>query len=182
MFIILNIVYWEGHMLAAQFGGLIRNARQAKGMKQVELAQAAKVSRTILSKLEQDEPRPVQTDLLDRIFQALDIKPELSAVSALDERRRARLEQRIILEQQRNRHFRLAVELATNRKRAQGQIAKARSVVELWRLNHTCSPLYIKRWSELLALPPGELAERMASLGEWENALFQNTPWSWAWN
>lgn len=169
-------------MLAAQFGGLIRNARQAKGMKQVELAQAARVSRTILSKLEQSEPRPVQTDVLDRILHALDIKPVLSANSELDERRRARLGQQIMLEQQKTRHLRLAVELATNRKRAQVQIAKARIVVELWHLNRTCSPFYITRWSALLALPPGELAEQMAALGEWEDALFQNTPWSWAWN
>ena len=60
-------------------------------------------------------------------------------------------------------------------------MAKARNRVELWRSKKTCSPLYVKRWSEMLALPPGKLARRMASLGEWEDALFQNSPWSWAW-
>lgn len=169
-------------MLAAQFGTLIKRERLAKGLKQVELAHAARVSRTVLSRLEQDKPRPVQTDVLDRIFQALDIRPQLAADSALDERRRARLEQRANLEHQRNRHLCLAIELATHHERAQDLMARARSVVELWRLNNTCSPFYIERWAELLALPSGELAEKMAALGEWEDALFQNTPWSWAWN
>ena len=36
--------------------------------------------------------------------------------------------------------------------------------------------------SQPLALPPRKLAQAMVSLGEWEDALFQNSPWSWAWN
>jgi len=168
-------------VLAVQFGGLIRKERLAKGLKQAELASAAKVSRTVLSRLEQGKPRPVQTDVLDRILQALDVKPQLTADSIIEDRRRARLEHHAKLEQQRNRHLRLAVELANNPRHARELIAKARSVAELWRRNRTCSPLYIKRWSALLALSPGELARQMASLGDWEDALFQNTPWSWAW-
>lgn len=168
-------------MLSVQFGGLIRKERLAKGLKQADLASAARVSRTILSRLEQGKPRPVQTDVLDRILQALDVKPRLAADSMIEDRQRARLEHQAKLEQQRNRHLRLAVELANNPRHARDLIAKARSVVELWRRNRTCSPLYIKRWSALLALPPGQLARQMASLGDWEDALFQNTPWSWAW-
>jgi transcriptional regulator with XRE-family HTH domain len=168
-------------VLAVQFGGLIRKERLAKGLKQAELASAAKVSRTVLSRLEQGKPRPVQTDVLDRILQALDVKPQLTADSIIEDRRRARLEHHAKLEQQRNRHLRLAVELANNPRHARELIAKARGVAELWRRNRTCSPLYIKRWSALLALSPGELARQMASLGDWEDALFQNTPWSWAW-
>jgi hypothetical protein len=81
----------------------------------------------------------------------------------------------------RERHLRLAVELAAEPRAARGKIARARSVVDLWRSNRTCSQYYIKRWTELLALPPAQLARRMASLAEWEDAMFQNTPWSWAW-
>lgn len=168
-------------MLAVQFGDLIRKARLAKGLKQADLASAARVSRTILSRLEQGKPRPVQTDVLDRILQALGVNPRLAADSMIEDRQRARLENQAKLERQRNRHLRLAVELANNPGRARDLIAKARSVAELWRRNRTCSPLYIKRWSALLALSPGELARQMASLGDWEDALFQNTPWSWAW-
>jgi len=169
-------------MLSAQFGDLIRKERLAKGLKQAELARAARVSRTIVSGLEQGKARPVQTDVLDRLLGALDLRPRLAADSMLEDRQRARLEQQAKLALQRNRHLRLAIELAGSPKSARDLIAGARSVVDLWRRNRTCSPLYIRRWSALLALPPGELAKAMATLGEWENALFQNTPWSWAWN
>jgi len=168
-------------MLSVQFGGLIKKGRMAKGLKQTELARAAGVSRTIVSNLEQGKPRPVQTDVLDRILRALELTPQWAASSVLEDRRRARVEQPVRLERQRSRHLRLAVDLASNTANARDLIAKARNRVELWRTKKTCSPLYIERWSELLALPASQLAKRMASLGEWEDALFQNSPWSWAW-
>jgi hypothetical protein len=123
----------------------------------------------------------VQTDVLDRIFQALEVSPQLAADSVREERRRARVEHKARLERQLHRHLRLAVELASDPRGARNRIRKAREVVALWRRNRTCSPFYIKRWSLLLAQRPGELARSMASLGEWEAALFQNTPWSWVW-
>ena len=168
-------------MLAVQFGDLIKKGRMAKGLTQVELARVAGVSRTVLSKLEQGKPRPVQTDVLDRILHALGLAPQLAADPVLENRLRARTEQRARLEQQRSRHLRLAVDLASKPAHARMLIARARNRVELWRSSKTCSPLYVRRWSELLALPSGRLARRMASLGEWEAALFQNSPWTWAW-
>jgi len=169
-------------MLAVQFGDLIRQTRRQKALGQAALAGAAKVSRTILSRLEQGKPRPVQTDVLDRVLAALDVVPQVSADDGMAERRLARLEQDVRIERQRNRHLRLALELTGDLREARRRIARAKAVVELWRRNRSCSPFYIRRWSALLALPPGELARAMAGLGEWEDALFQNTPWSWAWN
>lgn len=173
-------------MLSTYFGDLIRKERAAKGLTQTEIASRAKVSRSILSRLEQGSPRPVQTDVLDRIFQVLGIDPTgASSQGAADalivERQRARLEHRLQLDQQRIRHLRLAAKIAGDPKRAKRLIAGAKRVVELWARNKTCSPYYIRRWSSLLALPPRELAAKMAALGEWEDALFQNTPWSSAW-
>ncbi|MBI2311537.1 MAG: helix-turn-helix transcriptional regulator [Betaproteobacteria bacterium] len=169
-------------MLSAEFGNVIKRERLGRGLTQAELAAAAKVSRTTLSRLEGGKPLPVQTDVLDRIFQALGVKPQLAVGMELEERRRARLEQRARIDEQRTRHLRLAVRLASGSREARKLIQRARGVVDLWRERRTCSPFYIKRWSGLLALPPAELAQRMASLGEWEDALFQNTPWSWAWS
>ena len=173
-------------MLSTHYGSLIRKGRLAKGLTQTDIASSAKVSRTILSQLEQGKPRPVQTDVLDRIFQALGIDPvapdpQASSGSLLEERRRVRLEHELKLERQRLRHLRLAAELTANPKKAGQKIAKAKRMVGLWARNKTCSPLYIRRWSELLALSPRELARRMATLGDWEDALFQNTPWSSEW-
>jgi transcriptional regulator with XRE-family HTH domain len=168
-------------MLAVQYGNLIRKARIAKGMTQSELALAARVSRTILSKIEQGKPSPVQTDVLDRTLQALNITASVGADSAIEDRRRARAEQQVQLDQQRSRHLRLAVELASNPLVARTLIAKAKVRVQLWKQNKTCSPYYIKRWSAILELPPRELARKIAALGKWEDALFQNSPWSSAW-
>ncbi|CAG0944362.1 MAG: hypothetical protein EFKGCFLK_02886 [Rhodocyclaceae bacterium] len=169
-------------MLAERFGALIRQARREKGLTQVALADAAKVSRTVVSRLEQGKPRPVQTDVLDRVLAVLDVVPQLAGDDRLAARRLARMEQGARLERQRSRHLRLALDLAGDRIRARKLIARAKDVVALWRRNGTCSPFYIRRWSALLALPPLELARAMASQGEWEDALFQNTPWSWAWS
>lgn len=170
-------------MLAEQFGSLIKAQRIQKGLKQEDLARAAGVSRTVLSRLEQCKPQPVQTDVLDRLLRVLEVKPQVADRSVRDDARKlARLEEQRKLEQQRNRHLRLAIELAGDRQDGSAMVAKARERVELWRRNNSCSPLYIERWSELLKLPPRKLAKAMASLGEWEDALFQNSPWSWAWS
>jgi hypothetical protein len=140
------------------------------------------VPRTIVSYLEQGKARPVQTDVLDRLLRALDINPQMTDSSAHnDARKLARWEQQRKLEQRRIRHLRLAIELAQDASEARAMVSKARERVELWRRNHACSPFYIERWSVLLELPPRKLAKAMASLGEWEDALFQNSPWSWAW-
>jgi hypothetical protein len=95
-----------------------------------------------------------------------------------DARRLARLQQQNQVLQQRNRHLRLAIELTHDERAASAKIARARERVALWRSKRSCSPFYIERWSRLLTLPPRKLAKAMASLGEWEDAFFQNSPWS----
>lgn len=169
-------------MIAEQCGKLIKEARLRKGMKQEELAAKARVSRAVLSKLEQAKPKPVQSDSLDRLMAALDVKPEIGEANAASPRRIARLEQELRRREQRERHLRLAIELGEDASAAADKVAKARERVDLWRRNRSCSPFYIERWSKLLALPPKKMAKQMVSLGEWEDALFQNSPWSWAWS
>lgn len=171
-------------MLAEQFGSLIKEARARKGLRQAALARTAVVSRSVLSRLERSKALAVQTDVLDRLFAALDIEPRVSHNAPVDATRlQARLEQQRKLEQRRSRHLRLAVDLAaTEELEARRMMAKARERVELWQSKHLCSPLYIERWSEILALPPRSMAKAMVSLGEWEDAMFQNSPWSWVWN
>ena len=103
-------------MLAERFGALIRQARREKGLTQVALADAAKVSRTVVSRLEQGKPRPVQTDVLDRVLAVLDVVPQLAGDDRLAARRLARMEQGARLERQRSRHLRLALDLAGDRR------------------------------------------------------------------
>lgn len=170
-------------MLAQQFGRLIKDQRGLSGITQSDLARQAKVSRSVLSRLEGCKAQPVQTDVLDRLFGALALQPRVSGGTAPDaERMQARLEQHGRLQQQRLRHLRLAIDLAGDEQLAAPMVARARKQVELWRSRRSCSPLYVDRWSEILALPPRSTAKAMASLGDWEDAMFQNSPWSWAWN
>jgi transcriptional regulator with XRE-family HTH domain len=166
-------------MIAAQYGKLIKDRRMRKGLTQETLAAVAQVSRAVLSRLEQGKPQPVQTDTIERLLNALGVEPLVIDRPARDAARKlARLELQHRTVEQRNRHLRLAVELAGDEHRAPAKIARARERVALWRSKRTCSPFYIERWSRLLALPPRKLAKAMASLGEWEDALFQNSPWT----
>lgn len=170
-------------MLAEQYGKFIKDQRLRKGLKQEELAAKAHVSRAVVSQLEQGKRRVVQSDTIERLLEALEVElPMLAQAIREDPRKLARLEEERKLAQRRERHLRLAVELAADERAASAKVVKARERVELWRSKKSCSPFYIERWSELLALPPRRIAREMSSLGEWEAALFQNSPWSWAWN
>lgn len=168
-------------MLVDVYGKLIREQRARRGLTQEALAGKAHVSRAILSRLERCKPVPVQSDTIDRLLAALEVRPALDAAALDATRRLARLEQEVRRREQRERHLRLALELATDGASAKAKVAKARERVALWRAKNACSPYYIERWSTLLAKPPRVLAREMSLLGEWEDALFQNTPWSWAW-
>jgi len=170
-------------VIAEQYGKLIKDQRARKGLKQQALAEAAQVSRAVVSRLEQGKPQPVQTDTIERLLKALGVESQVIDRSARDDARKlARLEQQNRLVEQRNRHLRLAIELANDERAASAKVARARERVALWRSKRSCSAFYIERWSKLLALPPRKMAKAMASLGEWEDALFQNSPWSWAWS
>lgn len=170
-------------MLAKQAGRLIKDNRVGNRWRQAELARVSGVSRTILSHLENGHEQPVQTNVLDRIFAALDITPRLIADLGTDVgRRQARLEHRMKLEQRRSRHLRLGIRLSADKKAAPKLIAKARKQVELWRRKSSCSLFYIERWSDFLNLSPRQMAHAMAEFGEWEDAMFQNSPWTWTWN
>jgi len=124
----------------------------------------------------------VQADTLDKLMGALGLQPEIGQSSRNDGRKLARLEQELKLRQQRERHLRLAIDLVDDEAAAAAKVAKAKERVELWRKNRTCSQFYIDRWSQILAQPPRKMAKEMSSLGDWQDAMFQNSPWSWAWS
>ena len=169
-------------MFAEQCGRLIREARERKGMKQEQLAKKAHVSRTVVSLLERGKSTAVQADTLDKLMGALELQPQIGQSSREDSRKLARLEQELKLRQQRERHLRLAIDLVQDKAAAAAKVAKAKERVELWRKNRTCSQFYIDRWSQVLAQPPRKMAKEISSFGDWQDAMFQNSPWSWAWS
>lgn len=166
-------------MLAHQFGKLIRDQRIARQIRQEDLARQAGVSRTTLSHLERGKAMHVQADVLDRLLDSLALKPAIGLAS--QERALARLDQLGKLALQRERHLRLMLALVSDPEAAEGKIARAREMLVLWRDNRTCSAFYIERWQALLDLPLMDMVRAMQTLGEWEDALLQNSPWSWAW-
>ena len=169
--------------MIAELSRRIRERRKELGFSQQRLAEAAAVSRTTLSHVERARAPHVRMDVLDRICRALELEPRLAAAGAPDAGRlAARVAHAARVQAQRERHLRLAVQLAADPRAARGRIERARRMVGLWRRNRTCSPQYIRRWTELLALPPAALALRMSSLADQEDALFQNSPWSSAWS
>lgn len=169
-------------MLVEQYGKIIRDKRIQAGLKQEQLAERANVSRAVVSGVECGKRKAVQADIVERLFAVLGVQPQVLQQPDRDSPRKlARLHQEVKLREQRERHLRLAFGLAEDEQAAAEGIAKARERVELWRRKKSCSPFYIDRWSQLLALPPRQLAREMFRLGDWEAALFQNSPWSWAW-
>lgn len=160
-------------MLAEQIGSLIKARRAARGLKQEDLARNANVARDVISRLEQGRAPAVQADTFDKLCLALGVK--LHVYEHDMARQLARQEQQRVVDERRHRHLRLAIELATGG--AHDRIASARAQVELWRQRRLCSGFYIRKWSRVLALPPKQMARAMASFGEWEAAMFQNSPW-----
>jgi transcriptional regulator with XRE-family HTH domain len=168
--------------LAHKLADFISAQRIAAGLSSSALAQKAGVSRTVLTQLQRKQRIAVQTDVIDRLLNAVAADIDIVPNATLRERERARSAAALQSAERRYRHLRLAVLLATDSRKARTLIARARVAVDLWRTRATCSPGYIKRWEALLALPPKELARAMTTLGDWENALFQNSPWGFAWS
>lgn len=161
----------------------IKSRRLALGLSQITLAQRASVSRTTLCRLENGGDTPVQTDVIERVLGVLGLSPRLDWTPGGDPQRLvARLREQIRVQDLRERHLRLALDLATRPLEMKAQVNAARAQVALWARNRTCSPHYIRRWSKLLSLPLPEMGLKMAGLGEWSNAMFQNSPWSGAWS
>jgi hypothetical protein len=53
-------------------------------------------------------------------------------------------------------------------------------VVDRWERDRLCSRHYISRWRRLLSGPPERVARSLLDPGDWADALFQNTPFSFA--
>lgn len=105
---------------------------------------------------------------------ATQVQPDVRA-----ERKLARLQQAMVERDRLIRHQRIAMDLLTlPAPKVAAMVGRARATVERWRAEGLCSADYIERWSDLLAMPPKELAQAMvAEADEWGPALRQNSPW-----
>lgn len=161
----------------------LRRARRARSLSQAALAEASGTSRVTIARLEGGAEHDVRLGTVLALCEALDL--ELAAVSAggaaaletrlARERARAgRLERRLA-------HARLAAWLLAARpEQARRLVARARSVVDRWQRDRLCSDHYVSRWRRMLSGSVGRVAGALLDAGEWEDALYQNTPFSFA--
>jgi len=168
-------------MLSRQIGREIKNRRAALQLGQEALCAKARVSRAVLSKLESQRGEPVQTDVIDRLLAGLDARLTVSLREPASGQAEERLRQRLRQEDLRQRHLRLALDLCANPRGAKPKIRRALRQVDLWAERKSCSPPYIEGWRKALAGAPRDVALAMTSFGDWENAMFQNSPWSFLW-
>jgi hypothetical protein len=98
------------------------------------------------------------------------------------------LERQLARERERSRrlrlrlaHARLAAQLLSAKGRAGAALVRrALSVVDRWERDGLCSRHYVSRWRALLSGPRERVARSLLDPGDWADALFQNTPFSFA--
>ena len=163
----------------SQLGGRLRERRLAAGLSQVDAARAAGVGRSTLIHLEHGRKDARLSNIL-AVAEAIGASLGLDAGSSeRSERFRLRAEEAVKRKRRHNEHLRLALDLALGKPAALGALREARSMVELWRRERTCSPHYIKEWSRILSGTPSRVARRIGDIDEqWLDAMLQNTPFS----
>ena len=161
----------------------LRTARRQKALSQAALATRSGTSRVTIARVEGGSAHDVRVGTISRLCEALGL--EVAAVPAGGQ---AVLETLLARERERARrldrrlaHAVLAARLlAARRPKATALIGKARAVVDRWEREGLCSSHYITRWRAMLAGPVERVAHSLLNPGEWRDALFQNTPWSFA--
>ena len=99
---------------------------------------------------------------------------QLETLLAREQERTRRVERRLA-------HAALAARLlSAPEAEAQALVARARARVDRWEGEGLCSRHYISRWRKLLGGPVERVARELLQTTAWSDALFQNTPWSFA--
>ncbi len=161
----------------------LSQARRGRSLSQAELARRSGTSRVTIARLEGGGEQDVRLATIESLCQALGL--ELAAAPAggpaAFEARLSRERARAQRVERKLAHARLAARLLVARPRQAGAlVSRARSVVDRWERDRLCSDHYLSRWRAMLSGPVALVARRLLNAGEWEDALFQNTPWSFA--
>ena len=121
-------------MILQQLAPHIKSARIALGLSQLILAQRAAVSRTTLSRLEGGKESSTQIDVIERILGALALSPRVEWAPPMPdmEKRMARLHEQIRMQEIHEKHWRLALDLATRPREMKSQVKAARAPLRRW--------------------------------------------------
>ena len=161
----------------------LRAARREQSLTQAGLAARSGTGRVTIARVESGSAGDVRLGTIERLCEALGL--EVAAVPVGGE---AKLERLLAREQERARrldrrlaHAALAARLlAARRSDARALIGTARAAVDRWERERLCSRHYISRWRAMLAGPVERVARALLAPGEWQDALFQTTPWTFA--
>ena len=161
----------------------LRQSRLGARLSQAALAARSGAARVTIARLEAGGARDCRVDTLARVCDALGL--ELAVVPrgahARHEILLARERERARRLDARRRHAALAARLlAEPAPRAAALVQRARACVDRWEREGLCSEHYVSRWRAMLSRPVRRVAGALLEHGEWTDALFQNTPWSFA--
>ena len=156
----------------------LRASRLVKGLSQQALAAAAGISRTTLVQIEKG--KDAQVSSIEAVGQVLGVAFGILAEAPdLARRRQARLENQAKLAASREKHLKIAAQLALGGDTADALKQNALHMVQLWREKKLCSPVYIDRWHAILDTEPRCIAQNLLAMDdEWGPALRQNTPFA----
>jgi transcriptional regulator with XRE-family HTH domain len=162
---------------------VLREARRGRGLSQAALAAASGASRVTIARLEAGAAQDFRLGTLERLCGALDL--ELAALprgaAGARETLSARAHERARRLDLRRRHAALAARLlAATTPEAAALLGRARANVDRWEREQLCSGHYIARWRGLLRGTARSAALALLEHDEWTDALFQNSPWSFA--
>jgi len=131
--------------------------------------------------LERAAVAPVVIEKHGKVVAAVVPPGWVDKLDLLDERRRAREQQKVVEQNRLMAHQHIGIQLLGRKERRQQLLDAARNEVRRWADQNLCSQDYIDRWSEWLSLPEVELVERMCSdANGWGGAMRQNSPFATA--
>lgn len=159
-------------------GHALRTLRESKAMSQQALADAAGISRSTLIQIEKG--KDVQTSSIEAAAKVLGVDfgllvepPEMAL------RRDARTQLLAKQATSREKHLKIALQLALGGDKALALQQSALQMVQLWKARALCSPTYIEQWQKILDAPPAQVAQNILDMDEqWGAALRQNTPFA----
>jgi transcriptional regulator with XRE-family HTH domain len=163
--------------------GPLRRARLARGLTQAQLAERSGASRVTIARLEGGGAQDARLGTVAAVCGPLGLELRVLEPRALEvlETRLARERERAERIERRRAHAALAARLLALRRRdAARMIRRARAAVDRWQRDELCSEHYVSRWRAMLRGGAREVARALLDPGPWRDALFQNTPWSFA--
>jgi transcriptional regulator with XRE-family HTH domain len=161
----------------------LRRARLSLALTQEALATRSGTSRVTIARLEAGSAQDVRLGTIASLCQALSLELVLAPAGSREslETRLARERERTERIERRRAHAALAARLlAIPARDAAALVGRARATVDRWEREGLCSRHYVLRWRALLRGGPRRVASAMLEPGDWRDALYQNTPWSFA--